>query len=292
MADNWAYASLSVLKAQNSFRPSVAIDDTTLLGYLEDATRQVDFDTGRTFRTQQLTRYFTPRRTDHISIDDLLSITTLKTDLNADRSYAVAWVATDYDLQPFDAPNYQAPFERVDINVPQGTQQFVRGQALSVQIVGKWGYWERLQNAGTTLGAAIIDTTGTSVTLTDPTKVQMGQTLLIDSEQMYVSFIDSTSGANINPATVERGINGTVAATHLNSAAIQRYVYPQGVRDACLLEALRLWRREEAPFGLVTQPASTGAPAGLPATVARIPVKDPDYDRKLRPFSKRITGVW
>lgn len=65
----------------------------------------------------------------------------------------------------------------------------------------------------TTLGAAITDTAGTSVTLSAYTDVAAGTWLMVDYEMMYVSAVPST-------ATVRRGQRGTTAATHSNGALV------------------------------------------------------------------------
>ena len=36
-------------------------------------------------------------------MDDLLSVTTLKTDEDGDRTYEITWATTDYDLMPYNA---------------------------------------------------------------------------------------------------------------------------------------------------------------------------------------------
>lgn len=64
-----------------------------------------------------------------------------------------------------------------------------------------------------TLGAAIIDTTGTSVTATDGTMYQPGDVIEIGSERVEVTSIST------NTLTVIRGVEGTTAATAANGAA-------------------------------------------------------------------------
>ena len=51
---------------------------------------------------------------------------------------------------------------------------------------------------------------------------------MIDSEQLYITAISD------NTLTVQRGVNGTTAATHSGGAAATRYDYPELVVQACL----------------------------------------------------------
>ena len=90
----------------------------------------------------------------------------------------------------------------------------------TVQIGGQWGWWRHLTRASETANA-IADATTTSVTVSSRADVEAGHTLLIDSEQLFVS---SYSG---NTLTVVRGVNGTTAASHSGGAAIDIYEYPR-----------------------------------------------------------------
>lgn len=76
----------------------------------------------------------------------------------------------------------------------------------------------RLEDASavTSLGAAISDTTGTSVNLADYTTVAANTRIEVDSEVMLVTSADA------NPVTVKRGFAGTTAATHSNGAEVRR----------------------------------------------------------------------
>lgn len=66
------------------------------------------------------------------------------------------------------------------------------------------------------LGAAIPDTTGTSVTMTAGHSVAAFDTLTIDSETLYVTAVST------NTLTVIRGWAGSTAATHSNGATVTR----------------------------------------------------------------------
>lgn len=103
-------------------------------------------------------------------------------------------------------------------------------------IVGKWGYEDRRVSL-TTLGAAISSTTATTITLS--AAGSPGMTLLIDSEQLYMT-------AGTTTATVTRGVNGTTAATHSNGATVERYLYDSRAHDVCLRLAQRRWRGRDA----------------------------------------------
>jgi hypothetical protein len=104
----------------------------------------------------------------------------------------------------------------------------------------------------TTTVTAYDDTDrGTSTTLTEgyanvgsATSLGPAQTLLVDSEQMYITSISG------NTLTVERGVNGTTAATHSGGATVYAYDYPALVVQACLDVAKLTFRNRD--LGLST----------------------------------------
>ena len=63
----------------------------------------------------------------------------------------------------------------------------------------------------------------------------------MDDEQLTVTAVAEAV------VTVERGVNGAVAAAHTTGAAIGVYIYPAPVVEACLQLAMRLWRGDQQP---------------------------------------------
>ncbi len=71
-------------------------------------------------------------------------------------------------------------------------------------------------DTGTDINGALVDTTGTSVTVDDGTIFVVNDLIQVDSEIMLVTAIAT------NVLTVTRGYFGTTAATHLDDASILR----------------------------------------------------------------------
>jgi hypothetical protein len=106
----------------------------------------------------------------------------------------------------------------------------------------------------------------TSVTVTDGTKVKQRETILIDSERMWVVDVAGntltvkraydgsvlsahTAGASVyapRSLTVTRGALGTTAAAHLDAAALTRHAWPALARRLTIAEALCTMLGEEA----------------------------------------------
>jgi hypothetical protein len=80
---------------------------------------------------------------------------------------------------------------------------------------------------GYTLGAALADTTGTTLTLSGDqggiASLQVGDTLLIDTELVEItgSITVTNTSTGAGTAAMRRGRGGTTAATHLDAAATQ-----------------------------------------------------------------------
>ena len=69
--------------------------------------------------------------------------------------------------------------------------------------------------------------------------VSAGHTLAIGEEQLYVT---GQSGQMEAELTVQRGVNGTAAASHDAGAAVAVYRYPTAVAEACLQLASQQWQ--------------------------------------------------
>lgn len=140
---------------------------------IEGVSRMLENYCGRRFYTTSTdeTRYYTAEFRDELYLaDDVVSITTLQTDGDGDRTYEDTWAATDYDLWPFNAALDGLPYTMITIT-PDGDYSFPL-TAKGVKIVGKFG-WPAL---------------------------------------------------------------------------------PAVVREACLLQCARLWKRKDAPFGIAGSP--------------------------------------
>jgi hypothetical protein len=131
------YASLAELKDWLSPLTDNA-DDANLGVCLESASRQIDACTGRRFYAATETRIYTPLTADLVFVDDLLSITTLKTDENEDGVYETTWLSSDYLLTPPNAPQTLRPYSR--IRTTRGGSFRFPFSAGSVQITGSFGY--------------------------------------------------------------------------------------------------------------------------------------------------------
>ena len=106
------------------------------------ASRAIDNATGRRFYPDSTTahvRYYTPPNPWGFDIDDLITLTSLKTDMDGDGTYETTWtVTTDFLLEPFNAAEDGRPYERVAVQ-PYGSQS-LRCLPREVEVTGKFGW--------------------------------------------------------------------------------------------------------------------------------------------------------
>lgn len=98
------YCSIEELKKRLSIDD--ANDDFEISLALEAASRNIDEICGRRFWRGTETRTFIPQDLYCVKIDDLVSLTTLKTDDSGDGVFELTWSTTDYQLLPHNPASY------------------------------------------------------------------------------------------------------------------------------------------------------------------------------------------
>lgn len=246
------YATRDAVKARAGLDDTG--DDDALDSILRDVSREIEQWTGRQFWAVTQTRYLTARQSDVLLLGaaDLLAVTTLKTDDDGDRVYETTWAATDYDLEPYDAPLRSPPVPYGEIRTaPNGRYSFPT-VARGVELVGRWGYWDILDTSSATL-AEDLDASETTVDVSNAAVFAAGQVIEIDSERMEISAATVNADPTPDTLTVTRAVNGTTAAAHTSGAAIRVAVFP-GITEAAIQQVSLLFRGQQAPLGVQGAP--------------------------------------
>lgn len=226
------YATIADIKGVLGI--TATTDDTVIRKIAEAASRSIDQYTNRYFYTQSATRYFDGAV--KLWLPDLLSINAsgLKTDEDGDATFENTFATTDYikyGIGLEDSLN-TFPYTRLEISEDSDYSSFASGVKKGVQIVGIWGYGDGISATpyilDTTITEPISSTTATTATVAAVTNLSAGNIILIDTEQIYIYSISSLV------LTIERGVNGTTAATHSDNAPIYIYQYPADIRQACI----------------------------------------------------------
>lgn len=241
-----AYCGVETLRRATGYQD--ASRDSVILQHLLGASRDFDRDTLRRFFPYTgMNAYRWPPL--HISAsweqwteEDLLSVSLVQ--VAAAGIGAVPVTLTHYYLEPqFAGP----PYNRLEVDL-SSADVFQSGPTpqRSLQITGQWGYTSTTRAAGT-LGAAIASPSATTITISDDTLIDQGDVLLIDSEAL---FVDAPRNGPLT-LTVQRGVNGTTAATHLNGAPIAKYVAPADVQRVVRADAILSFQQDLASWGRV-----------------------------------------
>jgi hypothetical protein len=138
------YATLSDVKA--ALRITDNVDDSLLEISIEAASREIDGWCERVFTSSTATRIYRPTDVFSVDVDDLQSITTLKTDSDGDGVFDVTWETTDYQLNPLNgiAGGITTPYTQVraigEYLFPIYEPRNVNSNEASIQITGVWGW--------------------------------------------------------------------------------------------------------------------------------------------------------
>ncbi len=118
-----AYADLTTLKSSSYLNLSGTGDDIYLRKLLEECSRLVDKHCRRHFYAKTETRYEDGIDGKLFLSDDLLSITTLKTDEDGNAVYENPFAASDYLLYPLNG----YPKRWLDLSHASGYGHFAAG---------------------------------------------------------------------------------------------------------------------------------------------------------------------
>ena len=159
--------------------------DATIDEQIDAASREIDRITGRRFIPLTAAKsYDWPQRSGRVGVvyldEDLLSVTSL----TKEGTDVTAIAAADYFLEP---STLGPPYSRIEID--QSSSAFFSAKDThqrQIVVTGSWGYSNATAPASS-LATALTDTTGTAVRLKDGSKADVGDTLLVESEQMFIS---------------------------------------------------------------------------------------------------------
>jgi hypothetical protein len=143
------YCSLADVKA--AARITDEIDDTLLELSIESASREIDSYTERVFYQSgsvgtPVVRVYVPQDLYVVETDDIISVTTLKSDSNGDGTFDTTFDVSDFQLEPLNglAGGIETPFTRIRaigtflwaVYEPRN----VDANQASVQVTGVFGF--------------------------------------------------------------------------------------------------------------------------------------------------------
>lgn len=181
--------------------------DSIIDRLIEAASRRIDQETRRRFIPETATRlYRWPNRLGYgitLWLDqDLLTLSTLKT--QAQDSSPTTIAAADYYLEP---QSLGPPYNRIEIDL-SSSSAFEAGDTpqRSISVDGSWGYGNATKAAGTVASGLASDAAAVTFVCSDSSLIDVGDSLLIESEQLFVSGMTSAALGSIL-------LNGALTAT-------------------------------------------------------------------------------
>lgn len=253
------YPSLTLLKKE--LGTTQTTDDDFLRSKILAALRDLEGPQklGRYLEPRVATRYYQEgdiMADGRLSVgEDLLSVTTLT---NAD---AVAVTAASYWLEPRNA----TPYWYVHLKSSYTWNWITDGE---ITLAGVWGWHKDYANAWADSGEQVEDAAGmtasqTTITLGGVKSFEPMMLIKVDSELMRVTACTSI-------LTVERGVNGSTAATHAKDTTIYIWHVCDDTAEMVVRMAAYLYRLKDSQVWDVTAEPAAGVitiPKGIPADV-------------------------
>ena len=245
------YGDLTTLKSPAFLNTPDDGHDLRLLGMLETASRWIDGYCDRHFFVSEGKRRFDGTGRVVLAVTDLVSAVEVRVRHGSTGRW-VGWNSGDWLAYPLNAAPTEPdgrPYTRIVATA--GGRRFPLSRG-GVIVAGAWGYGDVREDTGLQVSGAGASAEGTEITVAASGAVSAslsaGHTVRIGDEQMHVTGA-ADDGQGGTTLTVQRGVNGTMPATHAVGSVISVYRYPSAVTEACLQQAAIWWReRVGAPF--------------------------------------------
>lgn len=247
------YATLEETKDQ--IDKTSATDDEHLLSLLSVSSRLIDSITNRKFYPELKTIYLNMAQgKDMVWLrDNILEVTDLQISDDNGETYT-SLASSEYFLT--NGIDFEEPHQAILLN-PNGDQGWFYPGIRAVKVTGIFGYHDNYSNAWLDTGDTVQDNPMTdsqsSLLVSDIdgldslslySRFSLGDLLKIESEYLGLTSIDTGT----NTATVLRNQNGSVAAEHVQNTTIYKWSVHPTVKQACVMQTIRLWKRAESAF--------------------------------------------
>ncbi len=248
-----AYATLSDAKLE--LDTTATTDDTTLLRFLDIASRRIDNILGFPLEPRIMTRRFFLRsdlvnsRLGNLYLDMPMLALTAVTVYNT-----ALTIGTNVELWPSGfVPSTVLHLKSTEYDWYR--TWYDSSYSAIVTVTGLWGYHPDYDYAWQTedlvKDAAGISASVNEITVTDADgadwldrtpRFSAGQLLRIEAEYVRVTAVDTTT----NKITVRRGVNGSTAALHALDTPIYVYSCDDVIRHGVARQAGLLYKRQGA----------------------------------------------
>lgn len=217
---------------------SVTDKDARIDQLIQQASRRIEEYTGRRFIPVTATKEFDYQSLYSLMLgDDIISVTTLK-----HKNKGTTISSGNYFLYPLNALDDDRPYTEIQLLESSEFFTYTDTRQGDIEVVGKWGYSEITRALSTINEGGQYSASDTTLTVTSGTDYEIGMTLLVETEQLWVTNVAT------NDLTVVRGINGTTAATHEDGTATSVIEPPDDIVFACNVLVARWLHRGDSAW--------------------------------------------
>lgn len=215
---NWYTTRERIKRGMNI---DTALRDVVIDEMIESVSRTIEMMTRRFYIPRTETHLFrwperrAGRTGDILWVDqDLLSVTTLLSE--AQDASPTTIPSSDYFLEPNNPQvDGETRYDRIELD-QSASASFNPGATAqrSISVLGSWGYTDRAKLVGTVASGLNSDASATQFISSNASLIGVGDTLLIDSEQLFVSgrvFVDLAKNMD-DPAIADSISNSQLTA--------------------------------------------------------------------------------
>ena len=237
--------------------------DTLFITLSKRVSRWIDNLTERMFYPFIDTKYYSVDKNrvhdpdfDDLWIDDLMEITSISISEDDGKTYT-ALATGDYIPMHGQDFNSEKSYTLLKVDRNGDLGSWPVGQR-SVRVIGTFNFTDDRSNFfEDTLDEVEnnpLTAAGTSLTVNDVDGVDLqgitpriapGNLLRIGTEFVEVASTNATG----NTAVIVRGVNGSTAAAHIQNVQIDKFMPPEPLKQACIIQAIKQFKRGQAGFG-------------------------------------------
>lgn len=285
------YATPTEIKAAlpDGLRAGQTKYDAELMRLAGEVARFVDNYCHRVFYPQSVTRYFHGQGGPALAIGDWVSIATVEVSDDDGATYT-ALAGSDWFASVAGDVNAPQSYTHLHVDANGDQSYWPRGQK-SVKVIGVAGYtddraaaWEDTTDevednplSNSAVALTVNDALGAGLWGQAP-RLQPGHLLRLESE--FAEVVSVESGSSL---TVVRGRGGTSAAQHAQNTQIDVWRPPEPVKQAVIIQLVRLFERAVQGFG------DARATPDLSALVW-VRALDPDVLARLAPYRRWVVA--